>query len=230
MSQYIRDHWGPEQGFPGGPVNAIAQSADGYLWIGAEKGLVRFDGISFRLFEPTGSTSGTGPTVLGVVPAPDGSVWARLRGPALVRSQNGAFTSVFSAVDLPETVVTAMLRTGDRTILIATLGQGVFAYTGGRPTLVAAITAIPTSFVISMTETGDGTIWLGTRGAGLLRVQRGRVTRLTKGLPDAKINCLLPGEDGALWIGTDKGSCDGTGRKSPGLGCRRHSATCRPWR
>jgi signal transduction histidine kinase len=218
MSQYIRDHWGSEKGFPGGPVNAIAQSADGYLWIGAEKGLVRFDGISFRLFESVGSMSGTGPTVLGVVPAPDGSVWARLRGPALVRSQNGAFTSVFGTIGLPDAVVTAMLRTDDRTILVATLGQGVFAYSGGGSTLVTATTAIPTSFVISMTQTADGTIWLGTRGAGLLRVQRGRVTRLTAGLPDAKVNCLLPDEDGTLWIGTDKGIVRWTGTEIASTG------------
>jgi len=35
---------GAEQGFPGGPVYAIAQTPDGYLWIGAERGLIRFDG------------------------------------------------------------------------------------------------------------------------------------------------------------------------------------------
>ena len=49
LSQYLRDHWGSESGFPGGPVYAIAQTSDGYLWIGAEKGLVRFDGLTFRL-------------------------------------------------------------------------------------------------------------------------------------------------------------------------------------
>src|SRR5215470_8073244 len=42
MSDYVRDRWGIEQGFPGGPVYAIAQTPDGYLWIGTEKGLVRF--------------------------------------------------------------------------------------------------------------------------------------------------------------------------------------------
>ena len=49
VSQYIRDEWTSGQGFPGGPVYAIAQTPDGYLWIGAEKGLVRFDGLEFRL-------------------------------------------------------------------------------------------------------------------------------------------------------------------------------------
>jgi hypothetical protein len=52
-SQYIRDHWEAEKGFPGGPVYAITQTADGYLRIGTEKGLVRFDGLNFRLIGAT---------------------------------------------------------------------------------------------------------------------------------------------------------------------------------
>jgi ligand-binding sensor domain-containing protein len=44
MSQYLRERWGTEQGVPRGPVYAIGQSKDGYLWIGTQTGLVRFDG------------------------------------------------------------------------------------------------------------------------------------------------------------------------------------------
>ena len=36
LSQYRRDRWGSESGFPGGPVYAIAQTSDGYLWIGLD--------------------------------------------------------------------------------------------------------------------------------------------------------------------------------------------------
>ncbi len=50
MSQYLRDQWGSERGFPGGPVHAITQTDDAYLWNAADKGLVWFDGLSFRLF------------------------------------------------------------------------------------------------------------------------------------------------------------------------------------
>ena len=49
LSQYIVTRWGARESFPGGAINAIAQTPDGYLWIGAENGLVRFDGISFQL-------------------------------------------------------------------------------------------------------------------------------------------------------------------------------------
>ena len=125
MSQYIRDQWGSDRGFPGGPVYALAQRADGYLWIGAEKGLVRFDGLAFRLFEPTGSATGSGPAVFGVATAPDGSLWARLRGAALVRYHNGAFENLFARIGLSESVVSAMARGRGDTMLLATLGYGV---------------------------------------------------------------------------------------------------------
>lgn len=212
LSQYIRDQWGSDRGFPGGPVYGITQTADGYLWIAAEKGVVRFDGLTFRLFEPSGSTSGSGPTVLGVAAAPDGSLWARLRGPALVRYHDGAFESILSDVGLPESVVTAMLRVHDDTILLATLGHGAVKYQGGRFDTIASPTVMPSSsFVIAIAETPDGDIWLGTRDAGLVRVQGAQVTRVTQGLPDLKINSLLPGEQGDVWIGTDRGVARWTG-------------------
>ena len=206
FTQYLRQAWGREQGFPGGQVYGLTQTADGYLWIAAEKGLVRFDGVSFRLFEPSGSMSATGPTVLGVAAAPDGSLWARLRGPALVRFRHGSFENILPTVGLPGSVVTAMLHGRDDAMLLATVGEGAVSYQSGATARVIAPRHVLTaSFIISVAEMRDGGIWFGTRDAGLLRVEGSRVTRITQGLPNPKINCLLAGDDGDLWIGTDRG-------------------------
>jgi ligand-binding sensor domain-containing protein len=43
IGQYVRERWSADQGFPAGTVTALAQSKDGYLWIGTDKGLIRFD-------------------------------------------------------------------------------------------------------------------------------------------------------------------------------------------
>jgi signal transduction histidine kinase len=212
LSQYIRDEWERDRGYPGGPAYGFAQTPDGYLWIAAERGLVRFDGLTFRLFEPRGSTNVAGPTVLGVAAASDGSLWARLRGPALMRYDGGAFENILSKVGPPESVVSAMVRGRDDTMLLATLGRGAVRFHDGRfETLVPAGAMGGSSFVVAIAETRTGEFWLGTRDAGLLRVENGRVSHVTEGLPDLKVNCLLPQEDGELWIGTDKGVVRWTG-------------------
>src|SRR5260370_36916482 len=90
MSQYIRDRWGFEHGFPKGPVYAIAQTRDGYLWIGTEAGLVRFDGLNFKLVQDT-SESFTITRVLGLTSDNDGNLWVRLQEPTVLRFRGGGF-------------------------------------------------------------------------------------------------------------------------------------------
>jgi ligand-binding sensor domain-containing protein len=212
MTQYTRDEWESDRGFPGGQVYAIAQTTDGYLWIAAEKGLVRFDGLRFRLFELRGTSANSGPTVLGVAAAADGSLWARLRGVGLMRYRDGVFENMVSSIGPPETIVSAMVRGRNDAMLVATLGFGTVAYRGGRFETIMTEKEMPSSsFVIAIADSETGESWLGTRGAGLMRVKGTRVTRLTDGLPDLKINCLLATSKSELWIGTDKGIARWTG-------------------
>src|SRR6266481_6866387 len=85
MSEYIRDRWSAEQGFPDGPVYAIAQTPDGYLWIGTEKGLVRFDGLNFSLLQPSDSGIFPAGPILSLAVDGGGNLWVRPRGPRLLR-------------------------------------------------------------------------------------------------------------------------------------------------
>jgi len=51
ISQYIVHSWTSEDGLPQNTVTAVVQTADGYLWLGTEEGLARFDGVSFTIFD-----------------------------------------------------------------------------------------------------------------------------------------------------------------------------------
>jgi ligand-binding sensor domain-containing protein len=51
ITQYVRDVWQTEQGLPENSVQAIAQTRDGYLWIGTQEGVVRFDGARFTVYD-----------------------------------------------------------------------------------------------------------------------------------------------------------------------------------
>jgi len=52
---------------------------------------------------------------------------------------------------------------------------------------------------------------MGTREAGLISLSEGRISSIVEGLPDRKINCLLPFNNRELWIGTDNGLVRWTG-------------------
>ena len=216
MSQYIRDRWGPEQGFPRGPVYAIAQTSDGYLWIGTEAGLVRFDGWNFRMI-PDSSRNFKIENVLGLTPAADGSLWVRLQGTTLLRYRNGLFEKVPSA--LSDASITAMSRTAQGDLLIAKNENGALAYRNGKFEVLASGADLPRSPLLALAQMPDGDLWMGTRDAGLFRVSGGETSSIRKGLPDAKINCLLPDGSRGLWIGTDNGVVrwNGTEVTSAGL-------------
>jgi len=66
LSQYIRQHWSMGSEFPAGPIHAIGQTPDGYLWIGTDKGLIRFDGFNFHPVPLMPSVADTNTPVLGV--------------------------------------------------------------------------------------------------------------------------------------------------------------------
>lgn len=55
--RYLRRAWTIENGLPQNYITALAQTRDGYLWLGGNAGLARFDGVSFTLFN-TGNTPG----------------------------------------------------------------------------------------------------------------------------------------------------------------------------
>lgn len=74
ISQYAHTAWRIQDGLFSGAPNAITQTADGYLWIGTQNGLFRFDGVRFTLSAPgTGKLASSG--IFSLLGDPDGSLW-----------------------------------------------------------------------------------------------------------------------------------------------------------
>jgi ligand-binding sensor domain-containing protein/signal transduction histidine kinase len=205
LSQYIRDRWGSTKGFPGGQVYAITQTRDGYLWIGAEKGLVRFDGINFRLFHNANSPLLPVGPVRGLVSDSEGALWIHWGGPRLLRYRDGKFEDVSSMFERDEPAITAIGRGMNGDVLSSGLVNGPVRYSGGKFARLAAPVELPNFLVISLAESPDGKVWLGTRDLGLFYATQGNISNIEKSLPDRKINCLLAISNEELWIGTDNG-------------------------
>ena len=50
ISQYIQTAWTTDAGLPQTSIYTVAQTGDGYLWVGTESGLARFDGVRFTVY------------------------------------------------------------------------------------------------------------------------------------------------------------------------------------
>jgi ligand-binding sensor domain-containing protein/signal transduction histidine kinase len=237
VSQYLHDSWGTERGLPGESITAIAQTSDGYLWIGTDKGLVRFDGFNFQQFERTWADQILiGPVRTLLVDASD-NLWILLQDTQVFRYHNGNLELILGWT---ENGTTAMARATSGAVLFSSLAVGTTTYSDNRfRTLSSAALladaarvgnskapdqqATPfswfdrlealTSAVISMAQTDDGKIWLGTERRGLFYLQEGRVSSASNGGVDTKINCLLPLQNSELWVGTAKGVLRWNGTK-----------------
>ena len=205
LAQYLRDQWGTKQGFPGGIVYAMAETTDGYLWIGTQRGLVRFDGLNFRLINNENSTAFPVGPVLGLTADAAGNLWIRFQGPGMLRYRDGKFENVLSKFKERENGVTAMCRGINGELLLSALVNGKVRYSGGSFVTLAPSSTLPNFLVISIAETADGKVWMGTRDAGLFSLSEGRLTQVERGAQDRKINYLLPVGNRELWIGTDSG-------------------------
>src|SRR5882757_8273264 len=201
-SQYVREQWTTEPRYPGGVVNGIAQTTDGYLWIGTDRGLIRFDGFNFRPVSLTSIAIASNVSILQLLTDAGGKLWIRPQGADLVRQEEGKFKSVRYG----HGAITALSKDKHGGVLVSDIEQGTFRFTADDVQNLG-----PSSPpVISMAETADGKVWLGTLGDGLFFLTDGHATNVNAGLPDRKINSLLP-IDEELWVGTDTGLYHGNG-------------------
>src|SRR5262249_8144156 len=75
ITQYRHTAWRVQEGAIESAPNAIAQTPDGYLWIGTDSGLVIFDGVRFRPWTPPGDGNLSRTAIVSLLSASDGTLW-----------------------------------------------------------------------------------------------------------------------------------------------------------
>src|SRR5215831_2552117 len=74
LTQYSRTFWTQEHGLPQDTITAITQTTDGYLWLGTDEGVARFDGYDFTIFNKANGALPSN-SITALAAAPDGSLW-----------------------------------------------------------------------------------------------------------------------------------------------------------
>src|SRR6267143_4397340 len=109
ISQFTHTSWTAKDGLPG-PVRAIAQTPDGYLWLGTEAGLYRFDGLRFAAFETSGRTHPHGAAVLSLCAARDRSLWMGFGSGGIGHLRDGRVTHFGAGEGVPRGAILSIVE------------------------------------------------------------------------------------------------------------------------
>jgi ligand-binding sensor domain-containing protein/signal transduction histidine kinase len=202
IDRYVHQAWTTDQGLPQNSIYAIVQTRDGYLWLGTDEGLVRFDGLRFTVFDRTNTPAITDPFVFTLHEAQDGSLWAGTDRGGLVRYRDGRFSRYDAAHGLPSARVQAIASDARGTLWVGLRGAGLARLTGDRVTTFSTRDGLSSDNVLALLVDSAGTLWIGT-DAGLDRFEGGRFVHIptSDGLPPGGVRAIHEDRSRQLWIG-----------------------------
>lgn len=195
--------WQTENGLPQNSVHAIAQTYDGYLWVGTEGGLARFDGYKFTVFDSRNTPELKSNEIRHLLAGSDRSLWIATATGA-VRVQALTFTRFSTVEGLPSDNVWSFYESS-LTGLWCITAEGLAHFEGRRfkpypaPPSIEGLTG-------AISEGDDGSLWVGTH-AGVSVFRNGRFARLTVQTTRSDVGpeAVLIDRSGHLWVGTQNG-------------------------
>ena len=204
--QYNCLSWSRHNGLPVNSVYAIAQTKDGYLWLGTSIGLLRFDGVDFALIgaPPVSELRNTRITCLS--PARDGGLWFGLEHSAygLLNARGEWFVGKNPRGDV-DWDVRSLLEDSQGILWIG--GEYCSRIASGTTNLQLLFAGQAQSPLVSaIFQDSQGRSWLGTGGQGLYYWQNDKLNKLSDPATESSIiNALAEDHRGQLWVGTHAG-------------------------
>ncbi len=175
VTQYVQSAWSSESGLPQNSVHALAQTGDGFIWMGTEEGLARFDGVQFRVYNTRNTRGLPSDYIQALQESRDGTLWVGTDSG--LSHLGGASPAGTHAATLAQAEITGTLTARD---------------------------GLAGDHILALHEEADGTLWVGTR-TGLSMVRGGRILPGPKELETVGVQAFAADVKGRIWIGSDKG-------------------------
>ncbi len=198
LSQYVQTSLTSRNGLPQNSVRSVAQSTDGYMWLGTEEGLVRYDGNRTKVYDRRTDPGLQDNYVQSVAAASDGSLWVGTRR-GVSHYSHGAFVS---HTDNGGRYLGDVLADNNGNVWVASVG-GLFSVSRDGRTLVPFAGIAAGTDVRQLSMGGDGSVWLAT-STGVWHLKHGAAHRhgTEEGLPESEVQVITAARDGSLWCAT----------------------------
>ncbi len=206
MKQYTHRIWGQEEGLFQPTIYSILQTSDGFLWLGTQDSLLRFDGIHFREFADSASPL-HGSLVRALVEDREGNLWAGTLGSGIVRIDRNGLAKTYSTKNgLPSDSVFCLSRGSDGSVWACTT-EGLVRIERDQIRVFTNADGLASKRIRTTCEANDGTRWVAGLEPGLSRGRDGHfapyaTARLAPGESVIALDCA---SDGSVWVGTSAG-------------------------
>lgn len=197
IADLLHTGWGLQSGAPSG--NALAQTTDGYLWLGSHNGLFRFDGLKFqRLALPVAARN-----VFQLFASPTGGLWIGFVEGSVVFLKDGVVKTYTSADGLPGGSVLAFAESADGTVWVGTNG-GLARLRNSRWERVGDTWHAPARTVFSLMVDSADTLWAAADRA-LFALPRNATTFQPVPVKTPDNFSFAEAPSGAIWVWDEGG-------------------------
>jgi signal transduction histidine kinase/ligand-binding sensor domain-containing protein len=217
ISQYAHTAWRMQDGSFTGSPTVITQTKDGYLWIGTQTELVRFDGVRFVPGTTSRGVSLPQDKITSLLTARDGSLWiGTITG--LSNLKDGTLHRYSNTVSGISKIIEDHEGTIWVTRYAATDGKGSLCRVTGRELqCYGKADGIPVGYAVALSEDGIGNLWIGSyvlcrwrAGSSTIYFQNKSKDRNV----DPGVMDIAAGPDGSVWVALE--------RVGPNLGIRHY--------
>ena len=196
-----------ENGLPQNSVQAIVQTEDGYIWMGTQEGLVRYDGINFKVFDNSNQSLFATNDIRSLLTDSKGNLWIGTWGGGLLSYKKGVFKVYSKKQGLSNTQVWGLFEDNRGRIWCGTDGGGANVLENDKFKSFNTENGLSHNVVYVINQDNSGNMWFGTRGGGLSILKDGKFLNYNtnNGLSSNHIWSFLKDSQGNMWVGTFQG-------------------------
>lgn len=213
---YIVKSWGVGEGLPQNSVTAIAQTGDGYIWLGTYSGLVRFDGVTFTVFDKWNSPGIVNDRITALHESADGTLWVGTYGGGLTSLTGGSlkrdltkpsrWRTYTSREGLSNDYITCIASDGEGALWVGT-ENGLNRIAGEEVKSYTAWHGLGGSFITSLAKNPGGGFLIGALDGGISVLEDLESGNFKKheASPARAVNAIAAGANGRIWVGALNG-------------------------
>ncbi len=190
---------------PNSVTSSVCQADDGYLWIGTQDGLARFDGHTFRVYSSANNELFGSNWIWKLKKDPKGRLWIATYNGGVLRYEDEQFAAFRAEDGLVEETIRDFAFDEDGSTWVGTKGKGLFHFDADdKITNVSKEQGLCGDQVMSLAMDDENNLWVATLDGGVCVRKNGRFRSLSTDSQEglARALSLALGSDKTIWVGS----------------------------